>query len=244
MNLANSLYNMATVKKQYPWQPNLTYATPETYYVDPSRALAASAEQMNAARQSAAMFAGPQSRYSFNAGQYGKNTADIIGQYAMQNVGLGNTAAQQRAAIQNKQREGDYQGALDMYKGTVMADQQYQNAMRQARAAALQAYAQGDQNAATLYNINATESENFYIDPRTGRKTFRSPAARENYFAKKRSDGNINPDQLRTMFPHADDNTLASLYGSMYRSRYAGNRRGNSSKSFYNTNSGYDDDNG
>lgn len=241
MNLLNSMYNMATVKKATPFEPTAKLDRPETYYTDPSRALAANAEQMNAARQSASMFAGPQSRYSFNAGQYGKNAADIIGQYAMQNVGVANTAAQQNAAINNQQMQYDVQRAKRLYDAGVTSDQQYQNAMRQARTAMLQAYAQGDQNAATLYNINKTESEYFYIDPITKRITFKSPKARENYFAKKRSDGNINPDQLRTMFPHADDNTLASLYGSMYRSRYASNRRGNSSKSSYNTNSGYND---
>lgn len=241
MNLLNSMYNMATVKKATPFEPTAKLDRPETYYTDPSRALAANAEQMNAARQAASMFAGPQSRYSFNAGQYGKNAADIIGQYAMQNVGVANAAAQQNAAINNQQMQYDVQRAKRLYDAGVTSEQQYQNAMRQARTAMLQAYAQGDQNAATLYNINATESENFYIDPITGRKTFRSPKARENYFAKKRSDGMLSIKELRKEFPGANDSDLLKEYGAMYRSRYAGNKRGNSSKSSYNTNSGYED---
>jgi hypothetical protein len=48
------------------------------------------------------MFAGPQSRYSFNAGQFGKNAADIIAKTSNQNVQLGNAAANQAADIANK----------------------------------------------------------------------------------------------------------------------------------------------
>ena len=165
MNLANSLYNMATVRKATPFEPTVKLDRAETYYVDPSRALAANAEQMNAARQAASMFAGPQSRYSFNAGQYGKNAADIIGQYAMQNVGVANTAAQQNAAINNQQMQYDAQRVKRLYDAGVLSEQQYQNAMRQARAAALQAFTQGKENAVNTANLSATQSPFYGLTP-------------------------------------------------------------------------------
>ena len=190
LNMLNSMINMASIKKYTPFEPTMKFSTPETYYADPSRALAANAEQMNAARQAAAMFAGPQSRYSFNAGQYGKNAADIIGQYATQNIGIANTAAQQRAATQNQQMQYDAQRAKRLYDAGVIGEQQYQNAMRQARAAALQSYTQGYKNASTLYNINKSTSDDYYIDHRTEKMMFKSPEARERYFTKKRATAN------------------------------------------------------
>lgn len=187
LNMLNSMINLASVRRSTPFEPTVQFQRPQTYYTDPSRALAANAEQMNAARQAAGMFAGPQSRYSFNAGQFGKNAADIIGQYAMQNVGLGNQAAQQNAAINNQQIQYDAQRAKRLYDAGVIGEQQYQNAMRQARAAVLQSYTQGDANASTLYNINKTTSEDYFIDPSNQRITFRSPQARDNYFTNKRA---------------------------------------------------------
>jgi len=86
LNLLNSFINLAGVRESTPFEPTVKFQRPETRYADPARALAANTEQYNAARQASAMFAGPQSRYSLNAGQYGKNAADIIGQYANQNI--------------------------------------------------------------------------------------------------------------------------------------------------------------
>lgn len=237
--LRNILRQKANKLDIFPWQPNLTYATPETYYVDPSRALAANAEQMNAARQSAAMFAGPQSRYSFNAGQYGKNAADIIGQYAMQNVGLGNTAAQQRAAIQNKQREGDYQGALDMYKGITTTLQQSKNKNDYLDQAYLQAQINASANRAKFNLMNATESDDYYINANND-IVFKTPTARKNYFERKRAtaNGNITPEFLRSNFPNVQggDNDYLRAYAMLASKNAAANKNGYSP---YGTNSGY-----
>jgi hypothetical protein len=167
LNLLNSFINLASVKKATPFEPNVKFGRPETRYVDPARALAANTEQYNSARQAAAMFAGPQSRYSFNAGQFGKNAADIIGQYGNQNVQLGNVAATQFNDINNKQMMYDAERNKRLYDAGVISEQQYQNAMKQARAGVLQAYTQGQKNAADLYNMSMSQSPYYAIDPRT-----------------------------------------------------------------------------
>ena len=192
LNLLNSLINLASVKRSTPFEPAVQLQRPQTFYTDPSRALAANAEQMNAARQAAGMFAGPQSRYSFNAGQYGKNAADIIGQYAMQNVGIGNQAAQQNAAITNQQMQYDAQRAKRLYDAGVIGEQQYQNAMRPARAAVLQAYTQGKQNAADFYNLSSTQSPYYAYDPSRGTIYFRSEQARKDFYDSNKQDNSNN----------------------------------------------------
>lgn len=192
LNMLNSLINLASVKKSTPFEPAVQLQRPQTFYTDPSRALAANAEQMNAARQAAGMFAGPQSRYSFNAGQYGKNAADIIGQYAMQNVGIGNQAAQQNAAITNQQIQYDAQRAKRLYDADVIGEQQYQNGMRQARAAALQAYTQAHENAANLYNLSSTQSPYYAYNPSRGTTYFRSEQARKDFYNSNKQDNSNN----------------------------------------------------
>lgn len=235
LGMLNSLINWAGVKKATPFEPTAKLDRAETYYTDPSRALAANAEQSNAARQAAAMFAGPQSRYSFNAGEYGANAANIIGQYATQNVGLGNQAAQQVAAINNQQMQFDTQRAKRLYDAGVIGEQQYQNAIREARAATLKSYAQGYTNASTLYNLNKTTADDYIIDPRSGLLRFNPSGGKENFMAKQ--TGAIDINSLRKAFPQADDNTLAKIYASMYNSRSNKRRKSNQSSNDY----GYDD---
>jgi len=235
LGMLNSLINLASVKRSTPFEPAVKLDRAETYYTDPSRALAANAEQSNAARQSAAMFAGPQSRYSFNNGQYGANAANIIGQYATQNVGLGNQAAQQNAAINNQQMQYDTQRAKRLYDAGVIGEQQYQNAIREARAAALKSYTQGYTNASTLYNLNKTTADDYIIDPRTHLLRFNPSGGRESFMAKQ--TGAVDINSLRKSFPNADDNTLAKIYASMYNSRSGRRSNSNQSSNSY----GYDD---
>ena len=189
---------------------------------------------MNAARQAAGMFAGPQSRYSFNAGQYGKNAADIIGQYAMQNVGIGNQAAQQNAAITNQQMQYDAQRAKRLYDAGVIGEQQYQNAMRPARAAVLQAYTQGKQNAADFYNLSSTQSPYYAYDPSRGTIYFRSEQARKDFYDSNKQDNSNNDyasawDKAEKL---ADERNLSGKQRDEFIKNYANSLMRSSSKRY------------
>jgi hypothetical protein len=236
LGMLNSLINWAGVKRSTPFESTKKLDTAESYYKNDTGALAANAGQMNAARQAAAMLAGPAARHSFNAGEYGANAANIIGQYANENVGIANQAAQQVAAINNQQMEFDAQRAKRLYDAGVIDEQQYQNAIREARAATLKSYAQGYTNASTLYNLNKTTADDYIIDPRSGLLRFNPSGGKENFMAKQ--TGAIDINSLRKAFPKADDNTLARIYASMYNSRSNKRRKSNQSSNDY----GYDDD--
>jgi hypothetical protein len=173
-----------------PSKSTIKLQRPETRYADPSRALAANTEQYNAARQASAMFAGPQSRYSFNAGQYGKNAADIIGQYANQNVQAGNIAANQTADINNKQMMFDaeqtknYNDAYREYARKLWNDKiAYDRGVTAAKI-------QGSQNARDRYNMNISESPYFASDDATGRMYFHSPKSRNAFYNQKTDNTN------------------------------------------------------
>lgn len=232
LNLLNSLINLASVKRSTPFEPAVQLQRPQTFYTDPSRALVANAEQMNAARQAAGMFAGPQSRYSFNAGQFGKNAADIIGQYAMQNVGIGNQASAQNAAITNQQIQYDAQRAKRLYDAGVIGEQQYQNAMRPARTAVLQAYTQGKQNAADFYNLSSTQSPYYAYDPSRGTIYFRSEQARKDFYNSNKQDNSNNDyasawDKAEKL---ANDRNLSGKQRDKFIENYANSLMRSSSK--------------
>jgi hypothetical protein len=242
LGMLNSLINLASVKKATPFEPAVKLDRAETYYTDPSRALAANAEQSNAARQSAAMFAGPQSRYSFNNGQYGANAANIIGQYATQNVGFGNQAAQQNAAINNQQMQYDTQRAKRLYDAGVIGEQQYQNAIREARAAALKSYAQGYKNSSTLYNLNKTTANDYIINQRTGLLNWNPSGGKDRFMARKaNASGYYSPSELNQMAK--DNNMTSNEILNWYRITAGMRNQKNTSKSNQSSNSyGYDDD--
>lgn len=209
LNLLNSFINLAGVRKSTPFEPTVKFQRPETRYYDPARELAANTEQYNAARQAAAMFAGPQSRYSFNAGQFGKNAADIIAKTSNQNVQLGNAAANQAADIANKQVAYDAQRAKRLYDAGVISEQQYQNAMRQARTGILQAYTQGMKNAADIYNMSMSQSPYYAFNPSNQTMYFNSGKALGKYFNQRSGNkgfGNFTKSQL-------EDASEAAGYG-------------------------------
>jgi hypothetical protein len=211
LNLLNSMINMAGVRKFDPFEPTMKFQRPEVSFLDPNRALAANAEQMNAARQAASMFAGPQSRYSFNAGQYGKNAADIIGQYANKNVVIGNQAAEQAANTANQQAQFDAQRAKRLYDAGVIGEQQYQNAMRQARTGVLQAYTQGQRNAADLYNMSMTESPYYGVRPGTGTIYFHSPKSMQGFFNSQSDTGKMSAKDIAQAAKDANMNVSEYL---------------------------------
>ena len=181
--------NVASIMRPTPFEPAVQLQRPQTFYTDPSRALAANAEQANAARQARAMFAGSAPRYASDNVQFGKNPADIIAQYAMQNVGIGNQASAQNAAITNQQMQYDAQRAKRLYDADVIGKQQYQNAMIQATNIALQHDANAYRNAIINYNMAKTYSPYFTTDIE-GRVRWRGPNSAKQFYNSQNDQKN------------------------------------------------------
>jgi len=177
---------------------------------------------MNAARQAAAMLAGPAGIHSIysNTGQYGANAANIISQYAMQNVGIGNTAAQQNAAINNQQMQYDVQRAKRLYDAGVIGEQQYQNAKRQSRAAILQAYGQGEEESANRFNLSQFQSPYFGVDSRN-RVRFKSGQARTDFFNAKNDKGDDGYFTMMNILMSPPYNLSASDAADKVNGRYS-----------------------
>jgi hypothetical protein len=195
MAMLNALYNLGTVKRYTPWEPGVQMQTATPTFADPTRALAANAEQAAMAQQANSMTAGPAARYlaSDIQGKGATNAANIIGQYANMNVGIANQAAANNAQIANAQMAADAERLKRMYDSNTISKQQYDNAMRQARQAVVQQYGQGWNNASTMYNMSRTESPYYAIDPATGAMYFHSPKAFNDYQKGMSTADNTSP---------------------------------------------------
>lgn len=219
--MANELYNLGTIKKYTPWAPAVPQMVTADYtFYSPERSLAENAGLAADMARANAMLAGsPAAGRLANTSLYGKaadSAASIIGKYAGLNTNIANTAAEANASLANKQMLMEWQRAKDLYDAGVISNQQYDNATRAARAAAVKQYGQGWNNASTIYNMNRTESPYYAIDPASGKMFFHSPRAEQDFYNSKSGQGQ-DPlamfDQLRKTY---GDETAMDLWKTMY----------------------------
>lgn len=211
MNLLNSMIDYGTIKKHLPYFAQYAPVLPEVTFKDPSRELAANAEQANIQAQALANFAGPQafmSNASAVQGKAAENVANIMARYQGDNVNLANQAAGVRADILNKAGLFNVERANTLYDRNVMANQDYANQERLGRKGMLTAWQQGHTNAADLYNTNISESPFYTIDPKTGIVKFKSKAAKAAFDTMKRT-GSTGSNSMAAQ--------ATQLYDSIYK---------------------------
>jgi hypothetical protein len=119
------------LKKQMPWAPRVDLETPRPTFLDPTRELAANAEQANIQTQGLAQFAGPQAmsaRASSVQGSAAKNAADILSRYNNANVNVANQFETNATGIRNQEQMANQGATQRMYDQNTVANQQYDNA--------------------------------------------------------------------------------------------------------------------
>ena len=217
--MANELYNLGSIKKYTPWAPPTpNMVTADYTFYSPERALAENAGLAADMARANAMLSGPASRLA-NTSLYGKaadSAASIIGKYAGLNTNIANTASETNAALANKEMLMGWQRAKDLYDAGVISNQQYDNATRAARAAAVKQYGQGWNNASTIYNMNKTESPYYAINPATGKMVFHSPRAESDFYSGRfgqQQDPLAMYDQLRKTY---GDERALELWKTLY----------------------------
>lgn len=167
---AHAAGNMARIKKYMPWQATPGVVTPDVTFYDPTRELAANAEQTNIAAQTLAQFTGPQAfnaRFQQVQGQGLKNAADINARYNNLNVGISNQQAAQNAGIMNQamqQRAALATGLWDKYQ---TVNQQFDVSKSQARDALVNQYVNAITNKNYTANLNKMYPQ-FAVDPSIG----------------------------------------------------------------------------
>jgi hypothetical protein len=119
------------IKKYMPWAPGVELGTPRPTFMDPTRELAANAEQANIQTQGMAQFAGPQAlsaRSSGIQGQAAKNAADVLAKYNNANVNVANQFEMKANDIRNQESMLKQATAQRVYDQNTVANQQFDNA--------------------------------------------------------------------------------------------------------------------
>jgi len=174
INMGAATANRLSLKKYMPWAPKVEPHVPRPVLYDPTRALAANAEEMKIGTEGAGMFSGPQafnSRFSQIQGQGAKNAANILSQYHTMNVNEINKFEQIKSGIYNQADAFNANQAQKLYDQTTIANQQFDNSKRKAfdemRGAAVNAIT----NRAQAQTMNYMYPH-YQIDPSRGGFTY------------------------------------------------------------------------
>lgn len=119
------------VKKYMPWAPKADLDVPRPTYLDPTRELAANAEQANIQTQAIGQFAGAQAqsaRASSIQGTAAKQAADTLSRVNNQNVNIANEFATNASNIRNQEQLQNQATDQRLYDQTTVANQQFDNA--------------------------------------------------------------------------------------------------------------------
>lgn len=158
------------IKKYMPWEaPINPYLGDATFY-DPTRELAANAEQANIAFQGVSSFAGPQgtsARASGIQGTAARTVADILSKYNNLNVGVANQLESERATTLNTTSSLNKASAQDLYDKTQIVNQQFDNAKAKARENLRQGYIDAVGNRANAQVLNELYPQ-YNISPISG----------------------------------------------------------------------------
>ena len=170
INTAGAAGDFLRLKKYLPWAPPAMPVLPEATFYDPTRELAANAEQMNIGTQGANAFSGPQryaSVFSQIQGQGAKNAADILAKYNNLNVTVSNQQANTNAGILNQTNQYNAGLAKELYDKTTVANQQFDNAKNQARQELRKQFTNAITNRAQAQSLNSLYP-NYHFNPANG----------------------------------------------------------------------------
>jgi hypothetical protein len=130
INTTGAISDLMKVKKYMPWAPSVDLQTPKPTFLDPTRELAANAEQANIQTAGMAQFSGPQAlsaRSSSIQGQASKNAADVLSKYNNANVNIANQFETNNANIMNQEAATNQGIKSRLYDQNTTANQQYDN---------------------------------------------------------------------------------------------------------------------
>lgn len=180
---ALNLLQMAQLKKFTPFEPAPQAIIPSTVFMDPTRAIAAQQELAKTASESAHLSGNSKAARANAAlyqGQAGSQAADVISQYANQNVGIANQANQQAAAITNELMSRQANRLAELNKANFLSDRDYQREMSKLQSEYVgRQQQQHDTNVKTTW-LNKT-SPYFDIDPVTQMPVLKSEDAKARY---------------------------------------------------------------
>ena len=221
MGITNAMDNKFSLKKYYPWAPEYNLMQIDPVFKDPTREIAAIGEQAVIAADTASTFSGPQRAAAVQAkaqGVAGKQIADAINKVQSDNVTIANTNNVKNKELEYKTQVLNNNEQKQLYDNTMLTEQNYDNALREANAQITKQLQNAYTNRANTSNLNSIYP-NFNIDPTTGGliditnpKAFYSDpnyvspqTSIDNYLIERKKledSGNFTTEQINEMFPY------------------------------------------
>jgi hypothetical protein len=209
---AGAFGDLSRVKKYQPWQATPQAFLPQATFYDPTRELAANAEQANIASQFHQAFTGPKTGQMAGVqGQAMKNAADIMGKYNNLNVGVANQLEQERAQIMNAASQNRANLSTQLWDKYNIANQQFDNAKNQAREQLRKHVISAVTNRAKTQALN-TLYPNYYTDPSLGGFLNFAPG----YDPKPVGKGEDYIDKVWNKAKIMDPNDPAGMFKTIY----------------------------
>lgn len=212
-NIANLAGQRLGLKKYLPHSFPVDLQKPDVLYFDPSRALAANAEQANIAAQATSAYAGPQATYRQSAiqGDAFKNAANVLADYEAKNVGVGNQYLNQVAQTANQQTLANSERAQRLYDQNTVANQQFDNSKRVTTRNLFEGWRQGLTNKKMTQAMNAMYPQ-FETIPSIGGGLYHTGVARPFTDTGSPGGGSNNYleefQSLKTKYPAASDKAI------------------------------------
>ena len=182
MKIAGAFGDLMGAKKYMPWAAKYDLRTPKPTFMDPTRELAANAEQANIQTQALGQFAGPQALSARSSGVMGaasKNAADVMAKYNNANVNIANQFESNISNIENQEQQLNTASQQKLYDQNTISNQQYDNTKRALRNNLL------NQTTSGITNMMKTDAMNqiypqFDVDAgRGGKLTYDETKARK-----------------------------------------------------------------
>ena len=165
-------------KKYLPYYANYAANIPTPTFYSPERELAANAEQANIMSQGLSNVAGSPGNYMTNIsaiqGKAAEQATNTLGRYNNLNVGVANQFSPMVAEAMNKQAMYAAERTNELFKGNVIANQQYDNSKRAYFTNLTKSYANAWNNRMNFGDMNDNMAY-MYKDPRSGRNVFKGP---------------------------------------------------------------------
>lgn len=170
INTTGAFGDLMSIKKYMPWAPGVDLETPRPTFLDPTRELAAQAEQANIQTQGIGQFAGSQAQSARATGVQGeaaKQAANTLSQYNNANVNLANQFEFKRADVANQEQMMKQAAASKLYDQNTIANQQFDNSKMALRNNLRKYYTNAITNRAKTDALNQLYPQ-YAVDPSTG----------------------------------------------------------------------------
>ena len=166
--LSGAVGDRASIVNQHPWQATPNFSLIDNVKYDPTRELAANAEQANIANQASMYFTDPRQMAAQQAatqGIAGKTAADTIGRY--NNLNVANQTNAQNTAIKNQASLTKANLATSLSDKNTAANDNFNIARKQATQNIRNSYIDAITNRANTANLNSI-NPNFSVNPGNG----------------------------------------------------------------------------